>query len=245
LPGELHVARSHAPDPCDRPWPPDGLSDGPPQSHRHDDGRVCVAESGADGWQTASPVASPAAPPEPGPEDLEAVEQFEVKANEALVREIAEGAVSQREVGLYGKFHVRRADGRDAPGGDREGADYFVMDLVYDAAARVAMGLYASVVRRMGYDLLASDIERRLGAYLVEVAKAVEATKASAEAEEIKPALITVTVEVAEPSERFADTDILTAARNTQRLHQRILSSKAQLAGGQAPDIEVSVVPFA
>lgn len=34
--------------------------------------------------------------------------------------------------GLYMKFQVVRNDGRDRPGGDRQGAVYFVLDLRHD-----------------------------------------------------------------------------------------------------------------
>ncbi|MFG3710800.1 hypothetical protein [Micromonospora sp. NPDC047730] len=47
---------------------------------------------------------------------------------------------------LYNKFDVRRTDGRDQPGGDKEGARYFVLDYVNDPRARVALAAYADVV---------------------------------------------------------------------------------------------------
>jgi len=43
--------------------------------------------------------------------------------------------MDNRERGLYGKFFVHRVDGRDAAGGDKAGADYFVLDLTHDKYA--------------------------------------------------------------------------------------------------------------
>lgn len=45
--------------------------------------------------------------------------------------------------GLYQKFSVKRIDGRDAPGGDREGAEYFTLDLTHDPFAKIALMAYA------------------------------------------------------------------------------------------------------
>lgn len=47
---------------------------------------------------------------------------------------------------LYPKFEVRRTDGRDEAGGDKEGARYFVLDYVNDPKARVALAAYADAV---------------------------------------------------------------------------------------------------
>lgn len=44
--------------------------------------------------------------------------------------------------GFYAKFHVARVDGRDAPGGDRENAVYFTLDLVHDPFAAPALRAY-------------------------------------------------------------------------------------------------------
>lgn len=46
--------------------------------------------------------------------------------------------------GLYQKFEVRRRDGRDGPGGDREGAAYFTLDVVNDPHAVPALRAYAA-----------------------------------------------------------------------------------------------------
>lgn len=45
--------------------------------------------------------------------------------------------------GLQKRFYVRRYDNRDAPGGDREGTSYFVLDPANDPAARKALKFYA------------------------------------------------------------------------------------------------------
>ncbi|AXE37156.1 hypothetical protein [Chromobacterium phragmitis] len=65
--------------------------------------------------------------------------------------------MDQSTTGLYPKFHVSRADGRDQPGGDRAGADYLVMDLTYDEHAVPAALSYADSCRER-YPQLASDI---------------------------------------------------------------------------------------
>lgn len=49
--------------------------------------------------------------------------------------------------GYYEKFNVSRKDGRDLPGGDREGAQYFTLDLTNDPAAIVALSAYAEYVK--------------------------------------------------------------------------------------------------
>ena len=47
---------------------------------------------------------------------------------------------------LYPKFQVKRTDGRDEPGGDKEGARYFVLDYANDPKARIALAAYADAV---------------------------------------------------------------------------------------------------
>lgn len=51
-----------------------------------------------------------------------------------------------RPDGLYNKYNVRRTDGRDAPGGDKHGATYFVLDYVNDRHALTALSAYAESV---------------------------------------------------------------------------------------------------
>jgi hypothetical protein len=45
---------------------------------------------------------------------------------------------------LHDKYFVRRNDGRDHPGGDREGAEYFVLDLTHDTMHALS-ALYAYI----------------------------------------------------------------------------------------------------
>lgn len=64
--------------------------------------------------------------------------------------------------GLYGKFRVSRVDGRDAPGGDRADAYYFVLDRTYDPYALPALEAYAGAC----YDELpelSEDLKRIIG----------------------------------------------------------------------------------
>ncbi len=73
--------------------------------------------------------------------------------------------------GLYEKFAVARTDGRDQPGGDREGARYFVLDLDHDPYATAALFMYAAQCRdehpELAADITAAlvevDAERRAG----------------------------------------------------------------------------------
>lgn len=62
---------------------------------------------------------------------------------------------------LYGKFFVSRVDGRDAAGGDKEDARYFVLDYTHDEFARDALEFYADSCTRK-YPQLANDIRKKL-----------------------------------------------------------------------------------
>lgn len=62
--------------------------------------------------------------------------------------------------GAYRKFKVARVDGRDGPGGDREGAEYFVIDLSHDQFAPAALAAYA-LACNSEYPALARDLEAR------------------------------------------------------------------------------------
>jgi hypothetical protein len=57
--------------------------------------------------------------------------------------------------GLEERFYVTRRDGRDLPGGDREGTCYFVLDPANDEIARIALGEYAynTLNRELASDL--------------------------------------------------------------------------------------------
>jgi cytochrome c oxidase assembly protein Cox11 len=80
---------------------------------------------------------------------------------------------SDRERGLYPKFYVRRVDGRDSPGGDREIAQrgYFVLDPIFDPKAFAALTAYAVVCRQEGYEVLADEIEANLALIAADKAK--------------------------------------------------------------------------
>jgi len=67
----------------------------------------------------------------------------------------------QSDRGLYGKFYVRRGDGRDTPGQDRENADYFVLDLTFDPFSLVALAAYAEACKDK-YPQLSADLKRKL-----------------------------------------------------------------------------------
>ena len=69
--------------------------------------------------------------------------------------------IQQAERGLYPKFNVSRIDGRDAAGGDREGAQYFVLDLTHDPFARKAAKAYAKACKAK-YPQLAADIRAQI-----------------------------------------------------------------------------------
>ncbi len=70
-----------------------------------------------------------------------------------------------KERGLYNKFTVTRNDGRDAPGGDRENADLFVLDLTNDPYALVAITAYASSCKEK-YPQLSKELMDKVDAYL-------------------------------------------------------------------------------
>lgn len=57
--------------------------------------------------------------------------------------------------GLYQKYVVRRADGRDGTGGDRVEARYFVLDYVHDADARATLADHARRIDEVNPELSA------------------------------------------------------------------------------------------
>lgn len=69
--------------------------------------------------------------------------------------------VNQRETGEYNKFYVDRVDERDAPGGDRHGADYLVLDLTFDKHAMAGLKAYADAVEA-DYPQFAADLRARI-----------------------------------------------------------------------------------
>lgn len=97
----------------------------------------------------------------------EPIETIRVPAEDRLFYEEPEVATPEAEeasVGLYGKFHVERADGRDRPGGDKDDAAYFVLDYVNDPHARIAVRAYIDSLRDAGQEPeLAQDLNQELG----------------------------------------------------------------------------------
>lgn len=69
--------------------------------------------------------------------------------------------MSQRTRGEYLKYYVRRHDGRDKKGGDRQNADYFVLDLTYDKYAMIGLLAYAKSCEAE-YPLLAADLYKKI-----------------------------------------------------------------------------------
>lgn len=67
-----------------------------------------------------------------------------------------------RQQGLYGKFHIARTDGTDAPGGKHHGCDYFVLDVTHDKHAKAALAAYADAVEAT-HPQLAADMRSRWG----------------------------------------------------------------------------------
>jgi hypothetical protein len=72
-----------------------------------------------------------------------------------------------RDVGLYGKFYVRRADGKDTKGQKHYRCDYFVLDATHDPHSRAALRAYADSCEDE-FPLLAIDL-RRLARLVPEV----------------------------------------------------------------------------
>jgi hypothetical protein len=64
---------------------------------------------------------------------------------------------TQQTQGLVNKFIVYRRDLRDSPGGDRQDAYYFVLDVTYDPHSRAALLAYADSCEHE-FPLLAADL---------------------------------------------------------------------------------------
>jgi hypothetical protein len=67
------------------------------------------------------------------------------------------------KMGLFGKFHIVRTDGKSAPGQKHHGCDYFVLDLTHDPFAVPALRAYADACRQ-AYPLLARDLDAKVSA---------------------------------------------------------------------------------
>lgn len=67
---------------------------------------------------------------------------------------------SDKYRGLYRKFKVERTDGSSDEGHNHEFCDYFVLDLVHDKHARLALHAYADSCRKE-YPKLAEELTKR------------------------------------------------------------------------------------
>ncbi len=76
--------------------------------------------------------------------------------------------MSDGSQGLIAKYAVTREDGRDAPGGDKERARYFVLDYEHDPLAQAALLYYARLARYNGYIRLAIDLETAMREVMAE-----------------------------------------------------------------------------
>ncbi len=65
----------------------------------------------------------------------------------------------KRSKGLFGKFIVARADGRDKPGEKHCGCQYFVLDCTHDPFAIPAIRAYAEACRNE-YPVLSEDLRK-------------------------------------------------------------------------------------
>ncbi|MFM0608723.1 hypothetical protein PQR05_29755 [Paraburkholderia sediminicola] len=64
--------------------------------------------------------------------------------------------------GVFHKYYVNRVDGRDGPGGDREGDQYFVLNLTRDPHAVTGMAAYARSCEG-AHPALAAELLRDIG----------------------------------------------------------------------------------
>lgn len=65
---------------------------------------------------------------------------------------------TSKTLGLIGKFHVRRTDGRSRKGQKHHACNYFVLDLTHDPLAFPALAAYERHARAAGYEALADDL---------------------------------------------------------------------------------------
>lgn len=66
--------------------------------------------------------------------------------------------MDQSDEGLYRKYHIQRADGRDQSPGDKHyGCEYFVLDVTHDPFALPALRSYARACMKT-HPALARDL---------------------------------------------------------------------------------------
>lgn len=63
---------------------------------------------------------------------------------------------------LHYKYRVARTDGRDGQGGDKEHAQYFVLDYWHDPIAQATLAHYVVLARNEDHEPLADDLEGAL-----------------------------------------------------------------------------------
>lgn len=174
---------------------------------------------------------------------------FVVEGGAALCKNCGpDAAPDQRTTGLYGKFHVSRNDGRDQPGGDRHGADYFVLDLTHDKHTPAALEAYALSVASE-YPQLAADLFAKLGhrgraAEMRERERAIEESDAAAqmtadhgrELSDLRKRLAEVTAErdaLAAPLGKVPTVTLHQAIRHLTRLANLPRPTTAQIQAGE------------
>lgn len=72
--------------------------------------------------------------------------------------------MKDKNMGLYNKFFVRRADGSSAPGSKHEHCFYYVLDLEHDPHAIAALKAYIDSCRHK-YPELARDLQQKVEYY--------------------------------------------------------------------------------
>ena len=82
--------------------------------------------------------------------------------------------MSDREHGLYRKFHVTRTDGSSGPDGKHEECGYFVLDWVHDPFVIPAMRAYVDACEAT-YPDLARDLRKRIAMAERDLADALRA----------------------------------------------------------------------
>jgi hypothetical protein len=68
----------------------------------------------------------------------------------------------KQEQGIEHNYHVKRVDGRDAPGEKHEKCFKFVLDVEHDPFAKKALAAYADACAKE-FPLLAADIRAKIG----------------------------------------------------------------------------------
>lgn len=75
--------------------------------------------------------------------------------------------VRERNLGIYGKYEIRRVEGNDGPNGKHGACDLFVLDITHDPFARAAALAYAGACM-LAFPKLASDLRDKVKAAIDE-----------------------------------------------------------------------------